>query len=110
MTDTNSYDPLDHRLSLEECDPAVSSLIRQEVTRQEQGLELIASENATSEAVMEATGSVLTNKYAEGYPGKRYYGGCEVVDQLEQLAIDRALELFGADGTPMHDPLAIGVM
>ena len=68
----------------------------QEENRQLKGIELIASENFTSPAVMEATGSVLTNKYAEGYPGKRYYGGCEVVDKVEQLAIDRAKELFGA--------------
>src|SRR5687768_7508796 len=65
--------------------------------RQADGLELIASENFVSPAVLEATGSVLTNKYAEGYPGKRYYGGCEVVDVAERLAIDRAKELFGAD-------------
>ncbi len=82
---------------LESADPAISSLIQREVARQENGLELIASENFVSRAVLEAMGSVLTNKYAEGYPGKRYYGGCEVVDEIEQLAIDRALELFGAD-------------
>jgi glycine hydroxymethyltransferase len=77
-------------------DTAVFNLIEQEHQRQRNGIELIASENFTSPAVMEATGSVLTNKYAEGYPGKRYYGGCEVVDQIEQLAIDRAKALFGA--------------
>ncbi len=77
-------------------DTAVFNLIKKEEERQLNGVELIASENFTSPAVMEATGSVLTNKYAEGYPGKRYYGGCEVVDQVEQLAIDRAKELFGA--------------
>ena len=82
---------------LEAADPTIHALIRREVARQEQGLELIASENFVSRAVLEALGSVLTNKYAEGYPGKRYYGGCEVVDEIEQLAIDRALELFGAD-------------
>lgn len=82
---------------LESADPAIDSLIQREVARQENGLELIASENFVSRAVLEAMGSVLTNKYAEGYPGKRYYGGCEVVDEIEQLAIDRALELFGAD-------------
>ena len=82
---------------LELSDPAVHSLIQREVERQEGGLELIASENFTSRAVLEALGSELTNKYAEGYPGRRYYGGCEVVDAVEQLAIDRALELFGAD-------------
>ena len=77
-------------------DTIIFDLINQEKQRQIKGIELIASENFTSPAVMEATGSDLTNKYAEGYPGKRYYGGCEVVDQIEQLAIDRAKELFGA--------------
>ena len=77
-------------------DALVFDLITKEEQRQRNGIELIASENFTSPAVMEATGSVLTNKYAEGYPGKRYYGGCEVVDEIEQLAIDRAKELFGA--------------
>ena len=77
-------------------DTIIFDLINQEKQRQIKGIELIASENFTSPDVMEATGSILTNKYAEGYPGKRYYGGCEVVDQIEQLAIDRAKELFGA--------------
>lgn len=77
-------------------DSAIFDLIVKEEHRQRNGIELIASENFTSPAVMEAAGSVLTNKYAEGYPGKRYYGGCEVVDEVEQLAIDRAKELFGA--------------
>jgi len=77
-------------------DTAIFDLIQKEKQRQIQGVELIASENFTSPQVMEAAGSVLTNKYAEGYPGKRYYGGCEVVDEVEQLAIDRAKELFGA--------------
>ena len=77
-------------------DQEIFDLIDEEKHRQINGLELIASENFTSPAVMEAAGSVLTNKYAEGYPGKRYYGGCEVVDKIEQLAIDRAKELFGA--------------
>lgn len=77
-------------------DQEIFDLIQAEEKRQLNGIELIASENFTSPAVMEATGSVLTNKYAEGYPGKRYYGGCEVVDQIEQLAIDRAKALFGA--------------
>ena len=77
-------------------DTTIYNLIDLEEQRQLNGIELIASENFTSPAVMEATGSVLTNKYAEGYPGKRYYGGCEVVDQIEQIAIDRAKELFGA--------------
>lgn len=77
-------------------DQAIFDLIGKEENRQKTGIELIASENFTSKQVMEAAGSVLTNKYAEGLPGKRYYGGCEVVDQIEQLAIDRAKELFGA--------------
>ncbi|HEY6903708.1 MAG TPA: serine hydroxymethyltransferase [Candidatus Acidoferrales bacterium] len=82
---------------LEETDPDIAAVLRNEVRRQATGLELIPSENFVSEAVLEAMGSVLTNKYAEGYPGKRYYGGCEFVDQAEQLAIDRAKALFGAD-------------
>lgn len=84
----------DSRLS--EFDPEISAAIEAERTRQEQHIELIASENHTSPLVMEAQGSVLTNKYAEGYPGKRYYGGCEHVDVIEQLAIDRARKLFDA--------------
>jgi glycine hydroxymethyltransferase len=82
---------------LAEVDPEVARAIADEVRREAQGLELIASENFVSEAVLEALGSVLTNKYAEGYPGKRYYGGCENVDRIEQLAIDRAKQLFGAE-------------
>jgi glycine hydroxymethyltransferase len=82
---------------LEHSDPAVADIIRREEERQVTGLELIASENYTSAAVLEAMGSVLTNKYAEGYPGKRYYGGCQVVDDAETLAITRAKELFGAE-------------
>ncbi len=82
---------------LSEVDPEVARLIREETRRQAEGLELIASENFVSEAVLEAQGSTLTNKYAEGLPGKRYYGGCEVVDKVEQLAIDRAKVLFGAE-------------
>jgi glycine hydroxymethyltransferase len=78
-------------------DPAVYKAIRAEVARQQDGIELIASENFTSEAVMEAQGSVMTNKYAEGYPGKRYYGGCENMDVVESLAIERAKKLFGAE-------------
>ncbi|MDQ4139441.1 MAG: serine hydroxymethyltransferase, partial [Bacteroidota bacterium] len=77
-------------------DTAIFDLIRQEKQRQTHGIELIASENFVSEQVMQAMGSELTNKYAEGLPGKRYYGGCEIVDQAEQLAIDRAKELFNA--------------
>ena len=80
----------------------IFDLIDSERQRQLHGIELIASENFTSPAVMEATGSVLTNKYAEGYQGKRYYGGCEVVDQIEQIAIDRAKELFGAANVQPH--------
>ncbi len=83
--------------SLREADPEVFKCVVDETRRQEEGLELIASENFVSEAVMEAMGTPLTNKYAEGYPGKRYYGGCEVVDVVEQLAIDRVKKLFGAD-------------
>ncbi len=82
---------------LAEVDPEIELLIREETRRQAEGLELIASENFVSPAVLEALGSSLTNKYAEGYPGKRYYGGCEVVDRVEQLAIDRAKALFGAE-------------
>jgi len=78
-------------------DPELNELLRSELIRQQETLELIASENFASRAVLEATGSVLTNKYAEGTPGARYYGGCEVVDQVEQLAIDRCKELFGAE-------------
>ncbi|NQY91866.1 MAG: serine hydroxymethyltransferase [Deltaproteobacteria bacterium] len=78
-------------------DPEISKALGDELARQERNLELIASENVVSEAVLEAMSSVLTNKYAEGYPGRRYYGGCEHVDVVEQLAIDRVLELFGAD-------------
>ena len=82
---------------LDDLDPDVAGLIDRELGRQRDQLELIASENFTWPAVLEAAGSVLTNKYAEGYPGKRYYGGCEWVDEIEQLAIDRAKALFGAD-------------
>jgi glycine hydroxymethyltransferase len=83
--------------SLDQVDPEVAEALRDEVRRQATGLELIASENFVSEAVMEAAGSVFTNKYAEGYPGKRYYGGCENVDRVETLAIERAKKLFGAE-------------
>jgi glycine hydroxymethyltransferase len=83
--------------ALREADSEIASLIDEEIRRQKDGLELIASENFVSPAVLEAMGSPLTNKYAEGLPGKRYYGGCEVVDKIEQLAIDRAKELFGAE-------------
>jgi glycine hydroxymethyltransferase len=82
---------------LEQADPEVAKAIRLETERQSRNLELIASENFVSEAVLEAVGSVMTNKYAEGYPGRRYYGGCENVDTVEELAIQRAKELFGAE-------------
>ena len=82
---------------LYELDPELNDLLRAELRRQQETLELIASENFASRAVLEATGSVLTNKYAEGYPGARYYGGCEIIDGVEQLAIDRCKELFGAE-------------
>src|ERR1700724_2017905 len=84
-------------LSLERVDPAIFQAIQNERKRQFENIELIASENFASRAVMEAQGSVLTNKYAEGYPGRRWYGGCEYVDVVEQLAIDRAKQLFGAE-------------
>src|ERR1700747_3316425 len=82
---------------LDAVDPQIAELLRDEAKRQATGLELIPSENLVSEAVLEAMGSIFTNKYAEGYPGKRYYGGCEYADKVEQLAIDRAKELFGAE-------------
>jgi glycine hydroxymethyltransferase len=82
---------------LEQLDPEIAELLGREADRQRNQIELIASENFTWPAIMEAIGSTPTNKYAEGYPGKRYYGGCEIVDEIEQLAIDRAKELFGAD-------------
>jgi len=99
MTDMTTETKALHRLErpLAEVDPEIAEIIRDEVRRQATGLELIASENFVSEAVLEAMGSVFTNKYAEGYPGKRYYGGCEHVDRAEQLAIDRAQQLFGAE-------------
>src|ERR687895_401621 len=78
-------------------DPEIAEVLRNEAARQESTLEMIASENFVPQAILDCQGSVLTNKYAEGYPGKRYYGGCEHVDVAEQLAIDRAKELFGAD-------------
>jgi glycine hydroxymethyltransferase len=85
------------REPLYELDPELNDLLRAELRRQQETLELIASENFASRAVLEATGSVLTNKYAEGYPGARYYGGCEIIDAVEQLAIDRCKALFGAE-------------
>lgn len=88
--------PLQHDAPLAAADPVVSALVGRELARQRDGLELIASENFASRAVLEAMGTCLTNKYAEGYPGKRYYGGCAVVDEVEQLAIDRLKQLYGA--------------
>jgi len=87
----------DTSMTLESYDPEIAKAINQEERRQEEHIELIASENYASPRVMAAQGSVLTNKYAEGYPGKRYYGGCEFVDDSETLAIERAKQLFGAD-------------
>ncbi|HET7600432.1 MAG TPA: serine hydroxymethyltransferase [Gemmatimonadales bacterium] len=88
---------LDHNAPLRDADPVVARLIDRELQRQRDGLELIASENFASRAVIDAMGTPLTNKYAEGYPGRRYYGGCEVVDEIEQLAIDRLKQLFGSE-------------
>jgi glycine hydroxymethyltransferase len=85
------------RSAVESSDPELAAALGDELARQREGLELIASENFASRAVLEAAGSVLTNKYAEGYPGRRYYGGCEVVDRVESLAIERARQLFGAE-------------
>src|SRR5436190_1807832 len=82
---------------LKVADKAVFDAIGREHKREEEGLELIASENYVSQAVLEAQGSILTNKYAEGYPAKRYYGGCEFVDQVESLAIERLCKIFGAE-------------
>src|SRR6188474_1200634 len=86
----------DHNAPLRMADPAIARLVDQELARQRDGLELIASENFASRAVIDAMGTPLTNKYAEGYPGKRYYGGCEVIDEIEQLAIDRLKQPFGS--------------
>nr|HEV7954477.1 serine hydroxymethyltransferase [Candidatus Acidoferrales bacterium] len=94
---TNNPSSARMNLPLREVDPDIAEIIKLEGRRQAEGLELIPSENFVSEAVMEAAGSVLTNKYAEGYPGKRYYGGCEFVDRAEVLAIERAKKLFGAE-------------
>jgi glycine hydroxymethyltransferase len=93
----SQWDRLPPGDALSHADPVIAHLIDEETQRQSDGLELIASENFVSPAVMEAVGSTLTNKYAEGLPGKRYYGGCEVVDKVEQLAIDRLKQLFGAE-------------
>src|ERR1700728_1551614 len=85
------------RRSLAEADPEIAAAVDHEIRRQHEGLEMIAAENFVSQAVLEAAGSVFTNKYAEGYPGKRYYGGCEFADVVENLARDRAKQLFGAE-------------
>jgi glycine hydroxymethyltransferase len=97
VTDWTQWDRCPPGEALREVDPEIAALIEEESARQSDGLELIASENFVSPAVLEAMGSPLNNKYAEGLPGKRYYGGCEVVDKVEQLAIDRAKQLFGAE-------------
>jgi glycine hydroxymethyltransferase len=97
MTNWSQWDRCPPGEALRETDPEIADLIEREIARQNDGLELIASENFVSPAVLEAMGSPLTNKYAEGLPGKRYYGGCEIIDQVEQLAIDRAKQLFGAE-------------
>src|SRR5205814_5747285 len=97
MTNWSSWDRCPPGDALRAGDPEIADLIEKEIQRQNEGLELIASENFVSPAVLEAMGSPLTNKYAEGLPGKRYYGGCEVVDEVEQLAIDRARALFKAE-------------
>jgi len=97
MTNWSSWDRCPPGDALRAADPEIAELIEKEIQRQNEGLELIASENFVSPAVLEAMGSPLTNKYAEGLPRKRYYGGCEFIDEIEQLAIDRAKELFAAD-------------
>ncbi len=97
VIDFETYVQRQRTASLQEVDPEIYALIQKETERQEHNLELIASENITSRAVREAVGSVMTDKYAEGYPGKRYYGGCEYYDEVERLAIERAKQLFGAE-------------
>jgi glycine hydroxymethyltransferase len=88
---------IDLNANLTSADPDIAAQIENEITRQHEGLEMIASENFVSRAVLEAAGTVFTNKYAEGYPGKRYYGGCEFADVVENIARDRAKQLFGAE-------------
>ena len=97
MIEWHRWDRCPPGRALRDTDPEIAALVEEETARQSHGLELIASENFVSPAVLEATGTPLTNKYAEGLPGKRYYGGCEVVDRIENLAIERAKQLFGAD-------------
>src|ERR1700734_1598499 len=89
--------PIDLAAPLASADPDIAAQVRNEILRQHEGLEMIASENFVSRAVLEAAGTVFTNKYAEGYPGKRYYGGCEYADVVENTARDRAKQLFNAD-------------
>src|SRR6202044_84599 len=89
--------PIDLNATLTASDPEIATQIKNEIVRQHEGLEMIASENFVSRAVLEAAGTVFTNKYAEGYPGKRYYGGCEYADVVENLARERAKQLFGAE-------------
>ena len=84
-----------YKQKIQNGDPEVYNIIKEELTRQQNQIELIASENIASLSILNVQGSVLTNKYAEGYPGKRYYGGCEVVDKAEQLALDRVKKLYG---------------
>ena len=107
-----------NKQSLKDFDPVIANAIKNEINRQESGLEMIPSENFVSIAALEALGSVVTNKYSEGYPGKRYYGGCEHIDTIEQTAIDRAKELFGAEhvniqplsGAPMNVAVYFGLL
>ena len=91
-----------HYERIKQVDQEIYKVFEQELNRQQTHLELIASENFVDEAVLEASGSILTNKYAEGYPGRRYYGGCEFVDIAENLAIERAKKLFGAEHVNVH--------
>ncbi|MGO2038417.1 MAG: serine hydroxymethyltransferase, partial [Brevibacterium sp.] len=95
--DFPSREPAELSTPIGELDPEIAGFIDAELARQREGLEMIASENHTATAVMAAQGSVLTNKYAEGYPGRRYYGGCEHVDEIERIAIARVKALFGAE-------------
>src|SRR3981189_3455461 len=96
--------PIDLNATLQATDPEIDVQITNEIARQHEGLEMIASENFVSRAVLEAAGTVFTNKYAEGYPGKRYYGGCEYADVVENLARDRAKRLFGAEHVNVQPP------
>jgi glycine hydroxymethyltransferase len=103
---------------LQQTDPKLADMIEREAHRQDTEIELIASENYVSKDVLEANGSILTNKYSEGYPGRRYYGGCHIIDEIETLAIDRAKELFGAEhvnvqplsGSPANMAVYMGLL